>query len=162
MKVLYVGGQKSGKSYLAEQKILAISQKKPYYIATYDNSYGDVEMADRVNTHQQRRQAQFITIEEPLFLNKVIKEGESYLVDCLSMWIMNLLASDEDFEQILQAVLAIDADIVFVLNDVTSGIIPENVLSREYIDMSGVIGQMVARGCDEVYQVIVGLEKRLK
>lgn len=162
MKILYIGGQKSGKSSLAEKKILEISTKKPYYIATYNNNFGDEEMRDRIDCHLARRDDKFITIEEPLYLDKVIKEGESYLVDCLSMWIMNLFESTEDYKQILKKVLAIDANIVFVLNDVNSGIIPDNALSRQYIDTSGIVGQIVAEGCDEVYQVIVGLENRLK
>jgi len=162
LKILYIGGQKSGKSSLAEKKILEICSKKPYYIATYDNSFGDSEMRDRIDSHLARRDDKFITIEETLHLDKIIKEGESYLIDCLSMWIMNLLASSEDWKKILEKVLTIDANIVFVLNDVNSGIIPENALSRQFVDTSGIVGQIVASGCDEVYQVIVGLENRLK
>ncbi|HIP02445.1 MAG TPA: cobinamide phosphate guanylyltransferase [Campylobacterales bacterium] len=162
MKILYIGGQKSGKSSLAEKKILEISEKKPYYVATYDNSFEDFEMKERIDCHLARRDDKFITIEEPLHLEKVIKEGESYLVDCLSMWIMNMFESTEDYKQILKKVLAVDANIIFVLNDVNSGIIPTNTLSRQYIDASGIVGQIVAEGCDEVYQVIVGLENRLK
>jgi len=162
LKVLYIGGQKSGKSTLAEAKIRALADKKPYYIATYNNHYADKEMQTRVVAHQERRESHFITIEEPLHLENVIQEGGSYLVDCLSMWILNVLESKEDFETILEKVLRIDANIVFVLNDVNSGIIPDNALSRQYIDLSGIVGQIVARNCDEVYEVKVGLEKRLK
>ncbi len=162
MKILYIGGQKSGKSSLAEKKILKISTKKPYYIATYNNSFGDKEMQKRVDLHKQRREANFITIEELINLEKVIKEGENYIIDCLSMWILNILDSDEDYQEILKNILSIDANIVFVLNDVNSGVIPNNNISRKYIDMSGIVGQIVASSCDEVYQVIVGLENRLK
>jgi len=162
LKVLYIGGQKSGKSSLAEKKILGICEKKPYYIATYDDSFGDIEMQERLKQHKIRRAENFITIQEPLQLESVIKSGESYIVDCLSMWIMNLLESNKDYKQILKKVLTIDANIVFVLNDVNSGIIPENSLSRKYIDITGIVGQMVAQSCDEVYQVIVGLENRIK
>ncbi len=162
MKILYIGGQKSGKSSLAEKKILEICEKKPYYIATYDDSFGDIQMQERLKQHKIRRAENFITIQEPLQLESVIKSGESYIVDCLSMWIMNLLESNKDYKQILKKVLTIDANIVFVLNDVNSGIIPENSLSRKYIDVTGIAGQMVAQSCDEVYQVIVGLENRIK
>ena len=162
MKVLYIGGQKSGKSSLAEKKILEISEKKPYYLATYDNSFGDDEMQKRIDCHLGRRDDKFITIEEPLHLDEVIKEGESYIIDCLSMWIMNMLSAKKSYKTILQNILEIEANIVFVLNDVNSGIIPENRLSRQYIDTSGIVGQIVAKGCDEVYQVIVGLKNRLK
>ncbi len=163
MKILYIGGQKSGKSSLAEKKILDISAQKPYYIATYDNStYIDNEMLTRIKNHKKRREEHFITIEESIHLNNVIKSGENYIVECLSMWILNSLEKDIDYKQIIDKILKIDANIVFVLNDVSSGIIPMNKLSREYIDASGIIGQIVASKCDEVYQVTVGLENRLK
>jgi adenosylcobinamide kinase/adenosylcobinamide-phosphate guanylyltransferase len=162
LKILYIGGQKSGKSSLAEKKILEIADKTPYYIATYDNNFGDAEMQKKLHLHKKRRAKKFITIEESLHLDKVIKDGESYIVDCLSMWIMNLLEKGEDYEPILQRVFEVEADIVFVLNDVNSGVIPNNKLSREFVDISGIVGQIVASGCDEVYQVVVGLENRLK
>jgi len=162
MKILYVGGQKSGKSRLAEQKILEIATQKPYYIATYDDSYADVEMQQRLAQHRKQRAERFVTLEEPLFLDRVIEDGRSYLVDCLSMWILNLLEADIAHEPILDAVFGKEADMVFVLNSVGSGIIPDNALSRRYIDLSGVIGQQVAAACDEVYEVVVGLPKRLK
>jgi len=162
MKVLYVGGQKSGKSSLAEKKALELALKKPYYVATYDKSYSDIEMQRRIQKHLDRRKEQFITVEESLELDRVIEAGESYLVDCLSMWIMNLLEAGKDYETILENILQTDANIVFVLNDVSKGIIPENQLSRRYIDHTGVIGQIVAAACDEVYEVVVGLPKKLK
>ena len=162
MKILYIGGQKSGKSYLAEKKILEISTKKPYYIATYDNSYGDKEMQQRVDKHQKRREANFITVEEPMQLERVIKENENYIVDCLSMWILNSLDADKNYQKILENILSLKTNIVFVLNDVGSGIVPSNRLSRKYIDRSGIVGQIVASSCDEVYQVVVGIENRLK
>ncbi len=162
MKILYIGGQKSGKSSLAEQKILQISTKKPYYIATYNNNFNDKEMQQRVDIHKKRREKNFITIEEPIELEKVIKRGENYIIDCLSMWILNILESKKDYKKILENILSIDANIVFVLNDVNSGIIPNNSLSRQYVDLTGIVGQIVASNSDEVYQVIVGLKNRLK
>jgi len=162
LKVLYIGGQKSGKSSLAERKILSLADKKPYYIATYDNSFDDDEMQKRVDIHKKRREESFVTLEEPLYLDRVIEDNEFYLVDCLSMWIMNTLEKGVDFKDILKRVLKKDATIVFVLNDVNSGIIPQNRLAREYIDISGIVGQITAASCDEVYHVIVGLENRLK
>ncbi len=70
MKILYFGGQKSGKSSLAEKKALEISTNKPYYIATYDNSYDDKEMKKRVNRHKEQREEKFTTIEEAYDLTK--------------------------------------------------------------------------------------------
>jgi len=90
MKILYFGGQKSGKSLLAEKKTLSLStNKKPYYLATYNNTYADGEMQERIKKHQIQRGEDFICIEEPFDLTRCIKEKESYLVDCISMWLLN-------------------------------------------------------------------------
>ena len=163
MKILYYGGQKSGKSRLAEAKALELAKmSKPYYIATYDNSYADTEMQERLMTHQQQRKEQFISIEEPIHLTKVIKEG-TYLVDCLSMWILNTLdrKTEELFDE-LEALAQKEAHIVFVLNDVSSGVIPMDKENRKFVDRSGIIGQRVASFCDEVYEVKLGIEGKLK
>ena len=119
-------------------------------------------MQKRVDIHKKRREESFVTLEEPLYLDRVIEDSEFYLVDCLSMWIMNTLEKGVYFKDILKRVLKKDATIVFVLNDVNSGIIPQNRLAREYIDISGIVGQITAASCDEVYHVIAGLENRLK
>ncbi len=162
MKILYYGGQKSGKSHLAEEKILSLSLQKPVYIATYDDSYNDYEMHKKIALHQKRRGDSFITVQEPLMLHEVVKDGGFYLIDCLSMWILNLLEKQIDYQPILEKLLSTDATIVFVLNDVNRGIIPDGALSRRYVDLSGVIGQSVAFVCDEVYEVVLGLPKRIK
>lgn len=163
MKILYFGGQKSGKSSLAEGRALALAAAKPYYVATYDNRYGDAEMERRLDKHRQTRQNNFITVEESRDLCGVVREGETYLIDCVSMWLFNRLEeSEEALIKEVEALGAIDANIVFVLNDVGSGIIPADPLSRRYVDLSGIIGQTLARICDEVIEVKLGLEVRLK
>ena len=164
MKILYFGGQKSGKSNLAEQKAIRLSnEKKPYYIATYDNSYGDSEMIQRIQKHQLQRVDNFLTIEETHDLSSVINKGETYLIDCISMWILNNIEKDETtlLEQ-LDLLNKKNANIVFVLNDVNSGVIPLDSMSRKYVDLSGIIGQKLASFCDEVYEVKLGLEVKLK
>ena len=164
MKILYYGGQKSGKSLLAEQKTLSLASNTiPYYIATYDNSYEDAEMAERIAKHQSQRQEAFHTVEETHHLSKVIKVGQTCLIDCMSMWLLNTLTWEEEqlFTE-LEALSAKEANIIFVLNDVSSGIIPIDSMSRKYVDRSGVIGQKLAAMCDEVYEVKLGLEIRLK
>jgi adenosylcobinamide kinase/adenosylcobinamide-phosphate guanylyltransferase len=164
MKVLYFGGQKSGKSRLAEKKSLTLTyDKKPHYIATYDNSFNDQEMAERIYTHQWQREDMFESIEEPFDLPMVIEEKGTYLVDCISMWILNTLDMPikELFEQ-LEALEKKDANIVFVLNDVSSGVIPMDKESRTFVDRTGIIGQKLAAFCDEVYEVKLGLPIKLK
>ncbi len=118
MKILYFGGQKSGKSFLAEQKALKLSpSKKPFYVATYDNSFNDESMIKRVQNHKFQREDRFITLEESKNLSKIIKSSNLYLIDCLSMWILNTINWDikELFTE-LEKLSKKDSDIIFVLN----------------------------------------------
>ena len=163
MKILYFGGQKSGKSSLAEAKTLSIAQDKPYYLATYDHTYGDDEMGMRIDKHRSSRGEEFITLEESRHLASVIQPHQTYLVDCISMWLLNRIEeSEEALIEEIEALGRIEANIVFVLNDVGSGVIPNDPISRRYVDLSGIIGQTLAGLCDEVYEVKLGLERRLK
>lgn len=163
MKILYFGGQKSGKSNLAEKKSLLIANKKPFYVATYNCYFYDEEMKERIKKHKKNRADSFITIEEQKDLLKVLNGKETYLVDCISMWIFNNLSEDEDFFiNQLKQIEKLDANIVFVLNEVTSGVVPVDRDSRKFVDLTGIVGQKLAQICDEVYEVKFGLESRLK
>ena len=164
MKTLYYGGQKSGKSLLAEQKALSLAgNEKPYYIATYDNSYDDIEMDERIKKHINNRKEAFISIEKPINISSILKEGKTYLIDCMSMWLLNTIEWDiERLLEELEVICAKDANIVFVLNHVGSGVIPMDAMSRKYIDRAGILGQKLAKLCDEVYEVKLGLEIKLK
>jgi len=164
MKLLYYGGQKSGKSLLAEKKILSLSSNsKPYYIATYNNIYNDLEMKNRINNHKKQRQESFITIEEPHHLLKIIEDRKFYLIDCISMWILNTLNTPLDkLLNELDEIFKIDATIVFVLNDVGNGVIPMDRESRLFVDRSGIIGQKIASLSNKVYHIVLGLERELK
>ncbi|PHO08875.1 bifunctional adenosylcobinamide kinase/adenosylcobinamide-phosphate guanylyltransferase [Malaciobacter canalis] len=163
MKSFYFGGQKSGKSSCASKKALMLASSKPYYIATYDNSYEDKAMQDRVNRHIKQRAEEFITIEEPKDLTKVIKENQTYLIDCMTMYILNNLENGYEFmEKQLEKLFKIDCNIIFILNDINNGVIPIDKYSREFVDISGLIGQFLAKNCDEVIEVKYSLERRLK
>jgi len=164
MKILYYGGQKSGKSRLAEERALILAgDKKPFYIATYDNSYSDKEMEERVARHKAQRKTHFTTIETPMYLSNMIEENNTYLIDCMSMWILNTLSWQEsDIIAHLDALEKKKAHLVFVLNDVSSGVIPIDQVSRNYVDRSGIVGQRLAAICDEVYEVKLGLTVKLK
>ncbi len=164
MKILYIGGQKSGKSYLAEKAVLKLSKKiKPYYIATYDNSYNDKSMQKRINNHKKRRVGKFHIIEQTKLLHKVINNHSTYIIDCLSMWILNHIdLSKKKILKELKKLLSTKANIVFVLNDVSNGVIPLDKLSRKYVDISGIVGQIVAKRSDKVIKVEYGLQTRLK
>jgi adenosylcobinamide kinase/adenosylcobinamide-phosphate guanylyltransferase len=166
MFVLYFGGQKSGKSKLAEKKAIKLAKKtgkKPFYIATYDDSYFDDEMKKRVHTHKQQRKNNFITIEEITNLPKVIKENETYLIDCISMWILNNMNKKIKrlFKQ-LKKLKKLNTNIVFVLNDVNNGVIPLDKQSRKFVDTTGNIGQKIAKMSDKVYEVKLGYTLQIK
>lgn len=164
MKIFYFGGQKSGKTKAGIKKARELSShKKPYYVATYDNSYNDSSMQDRIDKHILERSDNFFSIEEPKDLTKVIEKDNTYLVDCVSMWLFNNLQnSEESLKQQLQEICKIDANIIFILNDVSCGVIPLDKESRRFVDFSGLIGQELAKLCDEVYEVKYGIERRLK
>ncbi|MBU0923757.1 bifunctional adenosylcobinamide kinase/adenosylcobinamide-phosphate guanylyltransferase [bacterium] len=164
MKIFYFGGQKSGKTNAGSKKALELSKdEKPYYVATYDNSYGDTSMNERINKHILERKDDFLSIEEPRDLLKVIKPNKTYLIDCVSMWILNNLEEKEEvLKEQLKELFKIDANIIFILNDVSCGVIPFDKESRRFVDFSGIIGQELAKLCDEVYEVKYGIEKKLK
>ena len=164
MSALFIGGIKSGKSFLAEKYALKHAKKKPIYLATTE--FIDSEMQKRIQAHKMQRAENFITLEEPLELLKVIQTAEDIvLVECVSMWINNMLyhkKSFQDIEKQMQALLKEKKELVFVLNDVGSGVIPENALAREFIDISGRISQLIAREVDEVFHVIAGIGTKIK
>ncbi len=164
MKIFYFGGQKSGKTKAGIKKALELSKdKKPYYIATYDNSFGDESMQDRINKHIIEREDNFNSVEEAKDLTKIVEKNNTYLIDCVSMWLFNNLEkSEEELKSQLKKICEVDANIVFILNDVSCGVIPFDRESRRFVDSSGLIGQELAKLCDEVYEVKFGLERRLK
>ena len=142
-KIFYFGGQKSGKTKAGSKKALDLAQNsKPYYVATYDNSYGDVSMNERINRHISERKDDFICIEEAKDLRKVVEANNTYLIDCVSMWLLNnLLKSEDELKQQLRTICKIDANIIFILNDVSCGVIPIDTESRKFVDFSGLLGK---------------------
>jgi adenosylcobinamide kinase / adenosylcobinamide-phosphate guanylyltransferase len=164
MKTLFIGGIKSGKSRLAETYILEHAQQKPYYLATTE--FLDDEMRQRIVEHQQRRQDRFITLEEPIQLLETLRHCQApTLIECVSMWLNNMLYYQHAEEVILQeltAVLQLSVDLVFVQNEVGLGVIADNPLARHYIDLSGKAAQLLASQCDRVYFCCAGLSLQLK
>ncbi len=164
MKTLFIGGIKSGKSINAQNYIIKNSKQKPIYLATTE--FIDAGMKQRIDEHIKNRADDFITIEEPLNIHEVINNAKNYiLVECISMWINNMLYHGfnlNDMKIELMKILKLDKTIVFVLNDVGSGVIPDNSLAREFIDISGKLAQLIASECDEVYHTIAGISTRIK
>ncbi|WP_024955213.1 bifunctional adenosylcobinamide kinase/adenosylcobinamide-phosphate guanylyltransferase [Sulfurospirillum arcachonense] len=161
-KILFFGGMSSGKSGLAEEKTIEISQKKPYYIATYLDNFDDKQMQEKVFKHQKSREEKFINLEEAYDVSRVIEEGNTYIVDCLSMLIFNNLEEEENLFTQLEKISCCKANIVFVLNEITTGVIPMDKQSRKFVDLTGRVGQIVGAMCDEVYEVKFGIQKRIK
>ena len=164
MKTLFIGGIKSGKSRNAEAYIQKLSKQKPLYLATTE--FVDEEMQKKIDAHKEARVDRFITVEEALRLKEAIALHEGgVLVECLSMWINNMLYHEKSFDEIeaeIADVLALEHDIVFVINDVSGGIIPQNKLAREFVEINGRIAQSVAAACDEVYHVVAGISSKIK
>ena len=156
MKTLFIGGIKSGKSRNAENYIKKLSGAKPVYLAT-------TELTD---TEMQGRGDDFITVEEAINLKeKIALQKGAVLVECLSMWINNMLYHEKNYEEMeaeIATVMELKQDIVFVMNDVGCGIIPEKKLARQFVDISGKLSQMIAQKCDEVYHVVAGISTKIK
>ena len=164
MKTLFIGGVKSGKSRHAEGYALGLSENPPLYLATSEPF--DEEMKARIERHRLMRSECFVSREEPLDLLCIVEPAAApVLIECVTVWMNNMLhhgfAKEDIYEQV-DTLLGLDRDIVFVLNDVGTGIIPDNALAREFVDISGVVAQKLGSGCDEVYHCIAGIATRIK
>ncbi len=161
---LFIGGIKSGKSKNAEMHILEKTQEKPIYLAT--NEFFDAEMQERVQKHKEQRAEQFITREEPLELLTVIQESNKpVLVECVSMWINNMLyhkRSEEEMMQQLKQITELNKEVVFVINDVSCSLVAADKLSRTFVDINGRVAQYLAQECDAVYNTIAGISVQIK
>ena len=137
---LVLGGMRSGKSRYAED--LALSQPGPYlYLATAEARDG--EMAERIARHKARRGARWQTLEEPLELVDGLCQERvgAVLVDCLTLWLSNLMAAERDVtregDRLRDVLPGLAAPVILVSNEVGLGVIPDNALAREFIDHAG-------------------------
>jgi len=164
MLALFIGGIKSGKSKNAEIFSIKHSTKKPIYLAT--NEFFDDEMEQRVELHKLQREDNFYTVEEPLKLSEVITNQTSLvLVECVSMWINNMLYHKKTLQDMIDEIenlTSLKKDIVFVINDVSCSVVSSNKLVREFVDINGIISQLLASKCKNVYQVCAGLSVKIK
>ncbi len=168
MKELILGGARSGKSGYAEQRAIA-SGRRVFYIATAE--CGDAEMAERIAHHCARRPPEWRTIEEPLALAAALRqaaaEDRCVVVDCLTLWLSNLLgAGDErlvaEREALLATLPTLPGEILLVSNEVGLGIVPANPLARRFRDEAGWLNQAVAQACERVVFVAAGLPLIMK
>lgn len=162
---LVLGGARSGKSRYAESVIAALSP--PWaYVATAEA--GDAEMAERIAAHRARRGPNWQTIEAPHDLPTALRtsQGRPVLIDCLTLWLSNLLLADDNIEEetalLEQAVAACTAPVVLVANEVGYGIVPEHPLGRRFRDLQGVLNQRIAARADRVVLVVAGIPLAVK
>ena len=166
MKQLILGGARSGKSKTAEERAKATG-KNLIYIAT--GQAGDSEMSARIREHKRRRGKEWTLVEEPLNLAQTLTEycgdHSAVVVDCLTLWVANCLnqgCMEEQKENLLKALPLLGGDILFVSNEVGSGIVPLGELSREFVDQSGWLHQRLGEACEKVSLIIAGLPLELK
>ncbi len=173
MQHLILGGARSGKSQYAEQ-LAEASKKQVIYIAT--GAAGDEEMQERINKHQAERPRYWQTIEEPILIADVILQHAStynyLLVDCLTLWLSNIMFNAQgDFQEdiflqqkqaLLDIVPNLQTDICFVSNEVGSGVIPMDKMTRRFVDEAGRLHQQLAKICSHVTLVTAGLPLALK
>ncbi len=164
---LVLGGARSGKSRFAEG-LIAAHPGRPVYLATAQA--GDAEMAERIRRHRARRGAGWTTIEEPLDLLRALasatRDNAAVLVDCLTLWLSNLMAAGRNVESetqtLVEALPRLGAPVVFVSNEVGLGIVPDNALARAFRDHAGFLNQAAAAAADRVYFIAAGLPLLLK
>ena len=164
---LILGGARSGKSRHGEA--LVESQPGPcVYLATAEA--GDAEMAARIAAHRARRGARWTTVEVPLDLVGALERetgpGQAVLVDCLTLWLSNLLGAGRDVasecDGLLAALPGLSGPIVFVSNEVGQGVVPDNALARAFVDCAGRLHQDLGARADRVIFMTAGLPADLK
>ena len=168
-KTLILGGVRSGKSRLAE-RLATESQLSVIYIATA--TIEDEEMRERIALHRAQRPDHWQVIEEPLELASVLSQhantGHCLLVDCLTLWLTNLLTNpdpsrfDTEYAAFLTVLPHLTGRLILVSNETNMGVTPMGELSRRYCDEAGKLHQEIAQYCDQVVLTVAGLPLILK
>jgi len=164
---LILGGARSGKSAHAEDLVTG-SGLLPVYLATAQPL--DEEMRVRIDQHRARRGTGWRTVEEPLDLANALERElhprHAVLIDCLTLWLSNLLLAERDVDAAGDALVSVLerrlGPVVLVSNEVGSGIVPLGALSRAFVDHAGRLHQRVAAIADRVHLVVAGLPLDLK
>ena len=165
-----LGGARSGKSSFAE-RLAQASGLERHYVAT--GRAWDDEMRARISKHQADRAGEWRTHEAPLdlcrTLGNVIRPGRVVLVDCLTLWVTNLMmeeqgtpALDAAFDGLVSTLSSAPAPVIVVSNEVGLGIVPDNSMARAFRDHAGRLHQKIAAVADDVYFVAAGLPLKMK
>lgn len=171
MSTLVLGGCRSGKSRHALTLADQIKGKSKIFIAT--SVPLDEEMHQRVSAHQAERGPDWLTAEEPVRIADLIrdrsKDADVILVDCLTLWISNMMFEGYDDPQIRESTTAFtdsirtaSCPVIAVSNEVGTGVVPENSLSRRFRDNAGFVNQAVAAAVDEVFWCVAGIPVAIK
>lgn len=165
---LITGGARSGKSRFVEE--VASAFDRVCLVASAQAL--DEEMTQRIEEHRKRRPSHWTTIEEPIDLAGAIERGREsdvILVDCITLWLSNLLGQEETDERILERVAALGlllarapTRILCVTNEVGQGIVPANVMARRFRDLAGLANQRLASAVSRVYWLVSGIPVRIK
>jgi adenosylcobinamide kinase/adenosylcobinamide-phosphate guanylyltransferase len=162
-----LGGARSGKSRYAESLVMACAP--PWvYVATAQAF--DEEMSTRIAVHRNRRDARWHNVEAPLDLPAAVvahgNEGHAILIDCLTLWLSNLMLagqdSDAELQRLLIALREARGPVVIVSNEVGFGIVPENALARKFRDAQGRVNMQIAAIADRAVLIAAGLPLILK
>ena len=170
-KILVIGGCRSGKSRNAIELAEKIPGSKKIFIATCMPL--DDEMKERIDHHKKERDKSWRTVESSLELPEAINEnsrkGDIILVDCLTLWINNILMETKDpdiihqrIHKLIFAIKKAKCPIILVSNEVGAGIVPENGLARQFRDLAGFTNQKVAECSDSVIWMIAGIPVSIK
>lgn len=168
---LVIGGCRSGKSARA----LALAEQIPgtrLFVATCEPG-DDVEMLARVAQHRRERDSCWQTVESPVDLPATIADhgrtADVILIDCLTVWIGNLLfhghgqsGVESRCQELLRAIVQNPAAVILVANEVGAGIVPENPMARQFRDLAGFVSQQVARAADRVVWMVAGIPVTIK
>lgn len=161
-----LGGASSGKSAFAES-LVHTAGSKAVYIATAQAF--DDEMSAKISAHRARRGSMWQTVEAPLDLAGVLTrapEDQPVLIDCLTLWLTNLMVAERDLEteyaELFSALSDCSSPVVAVSNEVGQGIVPEHAMSRRFRDAQGRLNQQMAARADLVVHVVAGLPNVLK
>jgi len=165
-----LGGARSGKSNFA------MAQAKKYrsvlYIATYRRT-GDREMEERIKNHRMSRPKNWKVVEGPIDLMLAIKKNvENYkviLIDCITLWVSNLIFKRKTAEEIsietqklVDTIKKTNSRFIIVSNEVGLGVVPDTKLGRKFRDVAGRVNQIIAQNSNEVYFMVAGIPMKIK
>jgi len=173
MVILVTGGSRSGKSQFAQDQ--ALRRPGPHtYLATAQAL--DDEMRQRIEAHQRQRPPDWKLVEEPWeaasALRQAARRGGTVLLDCVTLWMSNLLLLDQGFDEHAAQAAALHlvaaaretpaTTVIAVTNEVGWGVVPDTVLGRKFRDCAGRANEVIAGGADEVYLLVSGIPLRIK